>query len=103
MQEDQLTLKRKKLLFRAWHRGTREADILLGRYAEAHLPQMNEAQVDQLAALMDEQDPDIYDWLIGVRPVPPEFAEYIIASLREFYLQAETSEKNQPTDNTSQK
>lgn len=90
MQEDQLTLKRKKLLFRAWHRGTREADILLGRYAEAHLPQMNEAQVDQFAALMDEQDPDIYDWLIGARPVPDQFADFIMQSLRNFYLQDET-------------
>lgn len=103
MQEDQLTLKRKKLLFRAWHRGTREADILLGRYAEAHLPHMNEAQVDQLAALMDEQDPDIYDWLIGARPVPPQFADFIIASLREFYLQADGSAENKSTEQTSQK
>jgi antitoxin CptB len=89
MQENPVTIKRKKLLFRAWHRGTREADILLGRYAEAHLPDMDEDQLDQFAALMDEQDPDIYDWLIGARPVPPEFADFIIQSLRDFYLKAD--------------
>lgn len=87
MHENPTTIKRKKLLFRAWHRGTREADLLLGRYAEAHLPDMDEAQLDLFAQLMDEQDPDIYDWLTGARDVPPQFRNIIMQTLQDFYGQ----------------
>ncbi len=75
----------KKLLFRAWHRGTREADLLLGRFAEAHLAQMDEAQVALFAELLNEQDPDIYDWLTGRQPIPPQFQNFVMDALREFY------------------
>ncbi|HEY1095778.1 MAG TPA: succinate dehydrogenase assembly factor 2 [Alphaproteobacteria bacterium] len=87
MFENPTTIKRKKLLFRAWHRGTREADLLLGRYAEAHLPDMDAEQLDLFAQLMDEQDPDIYDWLTGAKDVPPQFSNIIMQTLKDFYGQ----------------
>ena len=80
-----LTNLQKKLLFRAWHRGTREADLLLGRFAEAHLGAMDDAQTDLFAALLNEQDPDIYDWLAGSRPVPSQFQILIHDTMRSFY------------------
>lgn len=75
----------KKLLFRAWHRGTREADLLLGRFAEAHIAGMNEVQVNQFADLLNEQDPDIYDWLTGRQPTPPQFQIFLMDALKTFY------------------
>lgn len=60
----------KKLLFRAWHRGTREADLLMGRFAEAHIPHYNEEQLTLFSALLAESDPDIYDWITGRTALP---------------------------------
>ena len=62
---------RKRLKFRSWHRGTREMDLILGRFADLHLQAMDRGQLDSYALLLEESDPDIYDWLIG-REAPPE-------------------------------
>ncbi len=63
-------IRRKKLIFRAWHRGTRESDLLLGRFAEAHVPGFDSGQLDQFEALLTENDPDIYDWLTERQAAP---------------------------------
>lgn len=64
---------RKKLLFRAWHRGTREMDLLLGSFAQVYLPTCTPAQVDLFEQLLAVPDPDLYDWKIG--RIPPDAAE----------------------------
>lgn len=63
---------RKKLIFRSWHRGTREIDLILGRFADAHVPDFDEDQLRQYDALLQNPDPDLYDWIIGRADVPPE-------------------------------
>lgn len=65
-------LRRKRLLFRSWHRGTREADLILGSFAEQHLAGFDEAQLNRYEALLDRPDPDIFDWLFGRAAPPPE-------------------------------
>lgn len=54
--------RRKKLVFRAWHRGTREMDLLLGSFADAHVQGFDAAQLDAFERLLACQDPDLYDW-----------------------------------------
>jgi antitoxin CptB len=54
--------RRKKLIFRAWHRGTREMDLLLGSFADAHVPGLDETGLDQFEHLLTCSDPDLYDW-----------------------------------------
>jgi len=76
-------IRRRRLLFRAWHRGTREADLLLGRFAEAHLPGFDAAQLDGFEALLTEADPDIYDWVTGRLAPPPDLGS-IVALLQTF-------------------
>jgi len=67
-----LEIRRKRLLFRSWHRGTREADLLLGPFAERHLTELTLGQLDRYEALLAESDATLYDWISGrVRP-PPE-------------------------------
>lgn len=61
---------RKKLIFRSWHRGTREIDLILGRFADAHVPDFDEALLHQYDALLQNPDPDLYDWIIGRADVP---------------------------------
>jgi antitoxin CptB len=62
--------RRKRLLFRSWHRGTREADLILGSFADAHLAGFDEAQLDRYEALLEMPDPEIFDWLYG-HAAPP--------------------------------
>jgi antitoxin CptB len=61
---------RKRLLFRSWHRGTREMDLILGRFAERHLAVMDRDRLDGYARLLENTDPDIYNWLTGREPRP---------------------------------
>jgi antitoxin CptB len=70
MAMDDQTL-RKRLRFRSWHRGTREMDLILGRFADRHLDAMTRGQLDRYERLLENNDPDIYEWLIG-RSTPPE-------------------------------
>jgi antitoxin CptB len=63
---------RDRLRFRSWHRGTREMDLLLGRFADAHLPAFSPAQLAQYEAILEIGDPDLYNWIAGRVPVPVE-------------------------------
>lgn len=63
----------KRLRFRAWHRGTREADYMIGGYFDAHHPAWTAAELDWFEALLDEQDVDIIGWAMGSIPCPPEW------------------------------
>ncbi len=75
----------KKLLFRAWHRGTRESDLLMGRFAEAFLPEFTDAEVELFALLLEESDPDIYDWITARTALPEGVLKPILEKMIEFY------------------
>ncbi|MES2754405.1 MAG: succinate dehydrogenase assembly factor 2 [Pseudomonadota bacterium] len=63
----------KRLRFRAWHRGTREADLLIGGYFDAHHPDWDAAARDWFEALLEEQDVDIMAWAMGRGDPPARF------------------------------
>jgi antitoxin CptB len=63
----------KRLLFRAWHRGTREADLILGSFAEAYLAGFDATQLNRFEALLECPDAELFDW-INARALPT--AEY---------------------------
>lgn len=62
--------RRRMLIFRSWHRGTREMDLLMGAFADAHVPNMDAAALDAYEKLLTCQDPDLYDWKCK-RTAPP--------------------------------
>jgi antitoxin CptB len=68
---EDLPMRRKRLRYRAWHRGTKEMDLVLGPFADAHLAGYDTAQLDRLETLMDEEDTDLLKWVMGQEPVPP--------------------------------
>ena len=74
MTMDDQTL-RKRLHFRSWHRGSRELDLILGGFAERHLAALDRDQLDRYARLLENNDPDIYDWLTGCTPWPEGIGE----------------------------
>ena len=74
--------RRRRVRFRAWHRGTKEMDLILGSFADAHVATMDEADLDSLEALMQAPEQDAYGWITGARPVPPDFDTPLMARLR---------------------
>jgi antitoxin CptB len=85
--EDNISIKRKQLLFRSWHRGTREVDLLLGKFAEAHIPGFDTAELELYDRFLNNSDPDIYNWLTGQEPVPPAEDTAVVRLLLDFYKQ----------------
>ena len=79
-----LDVTRKKLRFRAWHRGIKEADLMMGRFADAYLPQFGAEELGQFSALLEEQDLDVYGWVIGRDPVPEEHRTRVMDLLQAF-------------------
>lgn len=63
---------RRRLRFRSWHRGTREADLLLGGFADATLDRLDADQLARYADLIENNDPDLWDWVIERVPVPAD-------------------------------
>ncbi len=61
---------RERLRFRSWHRGTREMDLLLGRFADAHIGSFTPAQLADYDVLLQQNDPDLYDWILE-KKIPP--------------------------------
>ena len=76
---------RRKLKFRAWHRGTREADLMVGRFAENYVPQLDEAGLDIFEEFLDENDPDIFDWISGRTPIPMLPITPLLEQMYNFY------------------
>lgn len=83
-----ISIKRKQLTFRSWHRGTREIDLLLGSFAEAHLPQFNESQLAAYDRFLNNSDPDIFNWITGQEPVPPAEDNDVVALMLKFFKTA---------------
>jgi len=88
---DAFAIQRRRLRYRSWHRGTREADLILGRFADAHLADFSAEQLDRYGALLEKSDPDIYDWLIGRVPVPAAVDSDVFRLLKEFKFHNATS------------
>ncbi len=65
-----LDLRRRKLLFRAWHRGLREVDLILGRFADSNIEQLTDAELSEFEGLMDIPDGELLVWLTGEADVP---------------------------------
>jgi antitoxin CptB len=76
---DDLDVLRRKLAFRAWHRGTREADLLIGTFADRNLAGFDRRMLDAFERLLGENDPDLYDWMTGRTPPPPEHDTPVMA------------------------
>ena len=76
--------RRKRLLFRCWHRGTREMDLILGRFADAEIVGLSDFELSQLEALIDVSDPDLYAALTGDRPLAPEYASALFDRIKAF-------------------
>ena len=81
-----MDIARKRLLFRAHHMGTNENDIFFGGFADAHLADLSDDQVECFAALIESDDPDLFSWVTGAKPVPAPYDTDVMAKLKQFTL-----------------
>ncbi len=78
--------RRRRALFRAWHRGMREMDLLLGQFADAHIGTMTDADLDAFEVLLDVvPDRDLLGWFTGEWPVDPAYDTPVWRALIEFH------------------
>ena len=81
---DGLDDRRKRLLFRCWHRGTREMDLILGRFADAEIAGLTDDELSQLEHLIEVPDPDLYAAVSGNAPLAPEYASGLFDRIKSF-------------------
>lgn len=77
--------RRKRLLFQTWHRGTREMDLLLGRFADATIGDWTEEEIGQMEALLNLPDPELYRWITEQMPVPENHQSGILDRVIAFH------------------
>jgi antitoxin CptB len=85
-------VRRKKLKYRAWHRGFVEADLILGPFADNHLAAMDTAALDAFEVLLDQPDQDLYAWIIGQCETPAQFQGPVMDQIRAFRFTAHAAQ-----------
>jgi antitoxin CptB len=81
---DDLSPRRRKILYHAWHRGTRELDLLLGRFADAAVGDLTEAELDDFEALLEVDDRDLFGWILGKFPIPETAPKAVFSKVIAF-------------------
>jgi antitoxin CptB len=85
---EDLSMRRRRLRYRAWHRGTKEMDLVLGPFCDAHLPVYDTPELDRLEALMDEEDTDLLKWVMGQGPVPSDADAELLGTIIAYRLKS---------------
>ncbi len=78
---EELDKRRKRLIFRSWHRGTREMDLIMGTFADKHVPGMEQEELDLYEELLHTPDPDVYDWISGQKVAPANLMNPVLEKL----------------------
>ena len=79
--------RRRRLLYRCTHRGTKEADLILGGFARAHLAVMPVDELVRFEALMEESDPDLMAWVAGQEEPPERVDRRLIERINNFKIE----------------
>lgn len=77
--------RRRKILFRSWHRGTREMDLIMGRFADVHIGDFTEAELDDFERLIEVPDRDLFSWVTGKAETPGNYDTTVFRSLKDFH------------------
>jgi len=85
---DGLDVRRRRLLFRSWHRGIREMDLILGRFADAHIGELSDGELAEFERLLDIPDPELFAWITGAEAAPAGCDCATFRRLRDFHFKA---------------
>jgi len=80
-----LDVRRRKLLFRAWRRGVRETDLIVGRFADAFIDKFDEPALDDFERLIEAPNAELYAWITGDQKVPANFDTAVLRQLIGFH------------------
>jgi antitoxin CptB len=80
-----LDTRRRRLLFRAWRRGVRETDLIVGRFADAYIERFDESALDEFEALIEVPNAELYAWVVGSESVPANFDTAVLRDLIAFH------------------
>lgn len=83
-----LEKKRKQLLFRSWHRGTREMDLIMGSFADSNLSVFSGDELNTYDEILQMSDPDLYNWISGREPVPANITSSVMEKLIQYQFTA---------------
>jgi len=86
-----LDARRRRLLFRSWHRGIRETDLIMGGFADAHIATLTEAELDLYERLTEVPDADLLAWFTGERAPPADHDTPLLRRMRDFHFRLERS------------
>jgi len=81
-----LDTRRRRIIYRAQHRGTYENDLLIGDFVKARIAGMSEPELDDLEAVMEYPDAELADWLTGRLPIPDHADSPMLRRIREAAL-----------------
>jgi len=84
----ELEPRRKRLLFQAWHRGTREMDLLLGRFADATITGWTDQETVEMEEILRVPDTELYRWITGQAPVPENHRSRMLTRVIDFHKAA---------------
>jgi antitoxin CptB len=79
--QESLENKRKRLIYRSWHRGTREMDLILGSFADRHVPGFDDAALARYEEILQHNDPDLYNWITGTERLPANYMNPVMEML----------------------
>lgn len=79
-------IRRRRLIYRAQHRGTYENDLLIGDFVKARIATMTETELDELEEVMEFPDAELADWLTGRLPIPSHADSPMLRRIREAAL-----------------
>ncbi|SIQ46514.1 MULTISPECIES: succinate dehydrogenase assembly factor 2 [unclassified Bosea (in: a-proteobacteria)] len=77
--------RRRKVLFRAWHRGMREMDLIMGRFADDAIAGFTDMELDEFERLIEVLDRDLLSWVTGEAPVPANYDTELFRRLKAFH------------------
>ncbi len=80
-----LDARRRRLLVRVWRRGMREMDLVLGRFADAKLAGLSDAELTEFEKLLEIPDQQMFAWVNGTETAPPEIDTAFFRKIREFH------------------
>lgn len=82
MTVESIEIKRKRLIFRSWHRGTKEMDLLLGSFADRYVPGFSAIELKHYDEILQLNDPDLYNWITGVENPPANILNDVFEKLK---------------------
>jgi len=80
-----LDARRKRLLFRAWRRGVREMDLIVGRFADAHIETFDDTDLDDFERLIEVPNAELYAWVTGETRAPAAHDSGVLRALIGFH------------------